>query len=130
MADSPARSALRTLSLAAVERVRESGLSIDRFHGIAFYDTAKDEIFTSLSDFQPAVRSIASISLLQERYGVGEARRLTLQFIYQLLARLDEPEFDEDVLESLWVDFLAELEESQWVFRAVANVRYVTAEDA
>jgi hypothetical protein len=130
MADPPARSALRTLSLAAVERVRESGLSIDRFRGIAFYDTAKDEIFTSLDDFQSAEQSLVSISLLPERYGVGEVRRLTLQFIYQLLARLGEPEFDEEVFESLWVDFLAELEEPQWVFRAVANVRYVTAEDA
>jgi hypothetical protein len=130
MADPPARSALRTLSLAAVERVRESGLSIDRFRGIALYDTAKDEIFTLLDDFQSAEQSLVSISLLPERYGVGEVRRLTLQFIYQLLARLGEPEFDEEVFESLWVDFLAELEEPQWVFRAVANVRYVTAEDA
>lgn len=130
MADPPARPALRTLSLAAVERIRESGLSIDRFRGIAFYDTAKDEIFTSLDAFQAAEQSIASISLLEERYGAGEVRRLTLQFIYQLLARLDEPEFDENVFESLWVDFLAELDEPEWVFRAVANVRYVTAEGA
>ena len=90
MADPPARSALRTLSLAAVERVRESGLSIDRFRGIAFYDTAKDEIFTALDDFQSAEQSLVSVSLLPERYGVGEVRRLMLQFMYQLLARLGD----------------------------------------
>ncbi len=130
MADPPARSALRTLSLAALEHIRESGLSVDRFRGVAFYDTAKDEIFTSHYVFQPAEQSIASIPLLKERCGVGEVRRLTLQFIYQLLARLDEPEFGEEVFEPLWVDFLAELEKPQWVFRAVANVRYVNAEGA
>ncbi len=48
MADPPAPSALRALSQAAVERVRQSGLSVDRFRGIAFYDTAKDETLSSL----------------------------------------------------------------------------------
>jgi hypothetical protein len=69
------------------------------------------------------------MSLVQDRYGAEEAPRLALQFIYQLLDRLPEPEFDEGVFESLWVDFVSELEEPQWKFRAVANIRYLIAED-
>jgi hypothetical protein len=101
MEEPQARAALLTLSGAALGRVRASGQPIERFRGIAIYDTSKDEIFTSLDGFDAAEQSLASIPTLQERYGVDQAGRLALQFIYELLGRLREPAFDEELFESL-----------------------------
>jgi hypothetical protein len=84
---------VRALAVAAVERIAASGRDLNDFRGIAVYDTAKDEIFTSLDAFRPAESAIAELALVVERYGVDEAGRLTLQFVYQLLNRLTEPTF-------------------------------------
>ncbi len=128
MAEPQAHAALHTLSGTALGRIRASGQPIEAFRGIAIYDTSKDEIFMSLDGFEAAEQALASIPSLQERYGVDQASRLALQFIYELLGRLHEPVFDEELFESLWVDFLAELAEPQWLFRGVANVRFLVAE--
>ncbi|MCA1709124.1 MAG: hypothetical protein LC808_39925 [Actinobacteria bacterium] len=124
----PPPPALRALAEAAVRRVGDSGQPIELFRGIALYDTSKDEFFTSLDVFEAAQDALASIPLLHSRYGADETNRVTLQFIYELLSRLHEPEFGDEAFESLWHDFLAELAEPQWLFRGVANLRFITAE--
>jgi hypothetical protein len=129
MVDLNERRDLRALAIAAVERIAASGRDLDQFRGIAVYDTAKDEIFTSLDAFPLAESAIAELALVIERYGVDEAERLTLQFVYQLLDRLAEPTFDDRVFEQLWTDFIDELREPQWVYRGAANLRWFTAED-
>src|ERR1039458_8125037 len=95
MVDLNERRDLRALAVASVERIAASGRDLDQFRGIAVYDTAKDEIFTSLEldAFRLAESAIAELALVIERYGVDEAERLTLQFVYQLLDRLAEPPF-------------------------------------
>jgi hypothetical protein len=128
MPEPQARAALHTLSATALGRIRASGQPIESFRGIAIYDTSKDEIFTSLDGFDEAEQELAAIPSLQERYGVDQASRLALQFIYELLGRLQEPVFDEELFESLWANFLAELAEPQWLFRGVANARFLAAE--
>jgi hypothetical protein len=128
MTEPAAKRELRGLVEAATEAVEVSGRGIERFRGIALYDSVKDETFTSLATFTEAESAVASLSLVQERYGGGAAALVTLQFVYEWLKRLAEPRFDERAFEHLWEDFGAELDEPDWVFRAVANVRRFTAE--
>lgn len=128
MTEPDARRALRALTEAATTAVDASGGGVERFRGIAIHDTRKDEIFTSLAPFEEATNAVASLALVQQRYGVDEAPRVTLQFVYEWLGRVDKPRFDESAFDQLWEDFAAELDEPDWVFRAVANVRWLTAE--
>jgi Apea-like HEPN len=128
MTEPAAKEELRALVRAALERIHASGEGIEGSRGVALYDLGKDEIFTSLNEFSPAETAVASLPLMQERYGANEAQRVTLEFIYQMLERISEPAFDEATFEALWEDFVGELDEPEWVFRAVANVRYFGAE--
>jgi hypothetical protein len=91
MAEARARQAFRALAIAAVGRVQASGQGLATFRGIALYDTAKDAAFTSLDAFGAAETAAACLPLVKERYGVVEARRCTLQFAYEFLARVSEP---------------------------------------
>jgi hypothetical protein len=128
MSEPEAKRALRALTEAAMAAVEASGAGVKPFRGIAIYDTQKDETFTSLAAFKEATKAVASMALVQQRYGVDEAPRVTLQFVYEWLDRVDEPRFQESAFDQLWEDFAAELDEPDWVFRAVANVRWLTAE--
>jgi hypothetical protein len=78
--------------------------------------------------FDEAAAALAGVALVQQRYGVDQAPRIALQFVYQWLDRVDDPRFEEGLFDQLWHDFAAELDEPDWVFRAVANVRWLTAE--
>jgi len=123
-----ARLALRALTEAAAAAVEASGRGVEPFRGIALYERGKDEMFTSLAAFDEATTALAALALAQECYGVDQAPRIALQFVYEWLNRVDEPRFEEGVFDQLWQDFAAELDEPDWVFRAVANVRWLTAE--
>jgi hypothetical protein len=119
---------LRAVTEAATAAVEASGRGVKPVRGIALYDTGKDETFTSLAAFDEATTALVALALVQQRYGVDEAPRIALQFVYEWLNRVDEPRFEEGLFDQLWQDFAAELDEPDWVFRAVANVRSLTAE--
>ena len=122
-----AKAEISGLIEAALEHVRTSGEPIEQFRGTVGFDIAKDETFRALQEFGPAATAIAALPLVAERYGVDDADRLALQFIYQMLERSPEPGFDQATFETLWEDFCAELEDPDWLFRAVANLRYCRA---
>ncbi len=128
MAEPDAKRALRTLTEAATATVGASGRGVEPFRGIALHDTGKDETFTSLAAFDETSKTVASLALVQQRYGVDEAPRVTLQFVYEWLDRVDQPHFQEEAFDHLWEDFSAELDDPDWVFRLVANVRWLTAQ--
>jgi len=124
-----AERALHALAVAAVELIQAGGQDLGSFRGIANFNPARDELFTSLDVFPEAEAAVAELPDFAERYGADKAAHTTLQFVYELLGRLSEPDLDEGVFGSLLSDFVGELEESQWVYRGVANVRWFAAED-
>lgn len=126
--DALAKGKLRALAKAATSEVSATARGLESLRGIALYDTRKDDVFTSLPTFTAAESALASLPLLHDRYGVSEARRITLQFVYEWLDRLTEPRFDEAVFEALWEDFAGELDEPDWVYRGLTNIRWFDAE--
>lgn len=117
------KAALRRLAEAAVRHVAESGRSIEQFRGVALSNAAKDAHFTGLSEFKEAERALADMPLVGERYGADQAKRLALQVVYELLRVLDEPSWDDEAFDRIWEGFAAELDESHWTQRGVANLR-------
>lgn len=117
------KTALITLANDVIRMLSESGRAIEAFRGIAIYDTAKDAVITALPSFGPASSAIRAMPLVEERYGTESADRLALQWVYELLPRLADASFIASA-EALWADFMVELNEPQWIFRGVANLRH------
>jgi len=105
-----------------------NNLPPDRLRGIAFYDTERDSRFTSLAPFDAARQAVTKIPIFIARFGLGEAGRIVLQFVYEYFARVDDPRFEKAAFEALWVDFTAEIQEANWVYRGVANIRNFTSQ--
>ena len=89
-----AQDAVRDLVIAAIDRVQASHDGIAKFRGIAVHDSRKDETFAKLEPFGAAEEAIVSIPLVRERFGESQTRRIALQFVYEFLDRVSEPEFD------------------------------------
>lgn len=104
------------------------GLPPDQLQGVAFYDTAKDELFTSLKSFDSAVAALGCVPNLESRLGLGETKRIALQFIYEYFEVLGSPVYDAVRFESLWANFVGELEDPNWLYCGVANLRYFRSE--
>jgi hypothetical protein len=121
------KAALRRLTVDVVQALDRSGQDPANFRGIAFYDTEKDSITTQQPSFDIACEEIKGVPLVADRYGGENAIRLTLQCVYQVIPLLVNHELDE-AIDSLWADFLGELNEPQWIFRAVSNLRHFTLE--
>lgn len=102
---------------------------LERLRGVAFYDSAKDLAITSLPQFGEVESAIRDLELVRDRYGVQESRRIVLQLVYGYFARAGVVELMPEVLDALWVDFLAELDAPSWLTRAVTNLRHFRCED-
>lgn len=121
---------LRALVDEVITEATARGGSLDALRGIALYDTQKDRKISSLTSYGPAVESIASNPLVEERYGGLNAPRLALMFVYEVGKLLESVDFEEDRFEGVWQDFLDELNDPEWVFRGLANMRnFETDED-
>lgn len=101
-----------------------SGRGLDQFRGVPFYDLDKDQHFVSLAPFLAVEEALTAIPKIVERYGAEGPRRLALGFVYALLERVPSPVFDEPIYEQLQEDFAAELDETSWTYRGVANLRW------
>jgi hypothetical protein len=113
---------------AVVAKIAANGRSIGEFRGIALYNPQRDREFTDLPESAPAADAIVSITTVRERYGVAEGMRLALQFVYQFLDRLNQPVWNDATFESLWTDFIEEMDHPVWIHRGVANVRNIQVE--
>ncbi len=121
---------LRALVDEAISEAASRGDSVDALRGIAIYDTQKDGKIGSLASYEPAVESILSDPLVQERYGGVNAPRLALMFVYEVGKLLESVDFQEGAFETVWQAFLDELNDPEWVFRGLANMRnFETDED-
>jgi hypothetical protein len=114
---------------AAVEGATKSSIELDQLRGIAVYDSRKDSYVTSLEPFAAVEASIGELPLIHERYGAGQSRRLALQLVYEYFARAKALAVDSALLETLWADFVSELEAPAWLTRCVTNLRYFDYQD-
>jgi hypothetical protein len=123
--DKRARNAAQSLAREAVERLAERGNGLDDYRGTAFFNTTKDEIFTSLPTFAPAAAAIAAMPDVAERFGDQEGERLTLQLLYTLFGKLAEPQFEDAAFDEIWEAFKAEAADPDWTYRGLANLRNI-----
>lgn len=129
MPDPAGKAEVQALVEASLERVAASDKPLSEFRGVALYDTRKDENFTSLDAFEPAVESLASDPAFSERFGNAEARRVALQFVYNVIELLSEASFDRAAFESTWLGFSKELARPEWIQLGIANLRHFATKE-
>jgi hypothetical protein len=130
MTDEIAKGSIRVLLNEAVSMTAGQRLPITELRGIALYDQQRDARFTNLASFSPAAPAILTIPNFETRYGNEEVNRILLQLIYEYFRRIEDIRFDEAVFDVLWRDFSAELKETHWVYRGVANLRHFRRENS
>jgi hypothetical protein len=123
-----AKCALRELVGDTASMGANQGLSNRELRGIALYDNERDERIRRVTSFENAVASIADLPNFSERFGLEAAQRIVLQFVYQYFGRTETIGYDERVFEDLYWDLVRELENPVWIFRGVANVRYLISD--
>ena len=121
--------ALRQLVEDVSNALEATKTSSQSFGGIAFHDTSKDELITKRPSFEPACEAVRALPTLSARYGSDNASRLVLQFVYELPSWQSGSPVDVAV-DEVWQDFLAELADPKWTYRAVANLRHFALNDS
>jgi Apea-like HEPN len=114
---------------ALIQEASASGLPLDRLRGYAFYDMRKDERVTALNSFAAAEQAVVQIPEFAARLGADNARRVTLQCVYQYFGRMEGVRYDEAAFNTLWNDFTAEIADPAWVTRGIANVKFFASEN-
>ncbi len=120
---------LGPLLSAAVEATVSAGRELRQVRGIALYESRKDLLFTSLEPFAAVEAGLRELELVNERYGVDQSHRLALQLVYEYFARATSVLLDSALVESLWADFVAELDSPVWLTRCVTNLRHFQCDD-
>lgn len=92
---------------------------------IAYYDTRKDDLITTLGSFQAVVDALGQLPLVQGRFGAAQARRLAIQFVFNACRRLADGSRPEAAFEEVWATFTQEINTSTWTYRAVANMQNI-----
>ena len=121
----------RALGQAAIGRISDTSEDVAIYHRrrrIAFYDTEVDGRITSLPEFTQAELSLSGEQIFCDHFGESESRRVTLQFVYELLNRIDQPVFEESSFEDYCSSFWAEVENPDWTYFAVANLQNFDAD--
>ena len=115
----------RLLSAAAAAAAATgAGRDLALLRGIALYNPSKDSFVTNLEPFAAVEAGLSQLPLVSERYGVDESRRIALQLVYEYFGRAKVVAIDPILLDSLWADFVAELESPVWLTRCVTNLRH------
>src|SRR5260370_12694035 len=130
MNDEIAKNSIRTLLNEAVAMAVGQQLPITELRGIALFDQRRDARLTDLASYAPAAPAILTIPNFETRYGGEEVNRILLQLIYEYFKRIEDIRFDEAVFDVLWRDFSAELKETHWAYRGVANLRHFRKENS
>jgi hypothetical protein len=120
---------LRAFIDQSVSMAVAGGVPLSELRGIASYNPIRDARFTPLEAFAGATQAVINIPGLAEKFGAEAGSLIVLQFVYQYFSRVDSVRYEETVLESLWLDFIAEVNEPNWTTRAVANVRFFNSEN-
>ncbi len=113
--------------------VVKAALSADKglqwLRGVAVYDGEKDLFITSCPQFAAVESGIRELEQVRKLYGVSASRRIALQLVYEYFARTDKVLLDYNLLDMLWIDFIAELDAHDWITCAVTNLRHFRCEE-
>jgi Apea-like HEPN len=123
-----AKDTLREVLRDTISMAVGQGLSIQEFRGIALFNVERDEKITALGSFSDAIAKITDLPYFAERFGVEAATRVVLQFVYQYFKRADTVAYEERVFEGLYCDLVRELQVDFWLFRGVANLRFLVSD--
>jgi hypothetical protein len=118
-----AKDSVRAFIQQAVSMAVTNDVPLSELRGVALFNPMRDAKFTSLETYDAATQSVEDIPKLADRFGPGTGPRMVLQFVYQYFPRVDGVRYDETIFDGLWGDFLVEVEEPNWTFRAVGNLR-------
>jgi hypothetical protein len=124
----PAKGSVRAFVDQAVSAATLNDVPLTELQGIALFNSMRDARLTSLDTYDGATQDIASTPGFTERFGIEASPRIVLQFAYQYFARIDSVRYDEATFEGLWLVFLEEVQEPNWTFRAVGNLRNFASE--
>ena len=112
------------LAKAALHRIKEIGDGMGNFlGGTGFYDTKRDEILTSLGEFSVAESAIRDAESFDERFGIANSKRVTLQFIYDFVGHFEVPEFQATKFSDHWLSFSKEIDDENWNYVGIANLQ-------
>jgi hypothetical protein len=125
--DDAIKTSIRTLLSDSISVAANTALPLHQLRGIAFFDPSRGELFTSLPSFAATMPLITTFPNFITRYGNCE-NRVLLQFLYQYFRLRDSLSLNEELFESVFYNFIAELEETHWVSRGVANLRHFAVE--
>jgi hypothetical protein len=117
---------LKDLTLQGLGAIAGSSFGVDGCRrAIAIYDTRKDDLITRLGAFQPAVDALGQIPAVQGMFGVTQARRLAIQFVFNACGRLADGSPPETAFEEVWATLTQEIDTPAWTYRAVANMQNI-----
>jgi hypothetical protein len=128
MSDDTAKNLAHTLLTEVSAMAVDQNLSINELRGIAFFNMQRDARFTNLASFATTASALLTIPNFETRYGAAEVNRILLQIIYGYFKSADSVQVNDDVFTKLWQDFSAEMKETHWVYRGVANLRHFDEE--
>lgn len=124
MTESDVRTALHGLAEDAARLIYKTGEGLEAYRGgIALFNPERDERFTHLPSFATAVNTLDALPQVQAQCGLGESKRLVLQFIYALCRNLENPVFDEKAFEAIWAALWQELSVGEWTHIGVSNLQ-------
>jgi hypothetical protein len=130
--DDPAALAKAALHAFVTEAVgnpqaRQHPIDTHRHH-TPLFNPGYDDQFKALPKFSSTVASVQALPAVREYYGVDDAGRLVLQFLYTYFDLIPQFALDEPSYESVWDLFQRELETPYWRHIAVAVLQNLSAD--
>ena len=90
--------------------------------GTALYDSSRDKPITELAEFGGAVAALQADPVIAKIYGLENAPRLAIQFVYNTCGLLDNGVDIPSAFEATWSALVTESSRPHWRFAAVANL--------
>ena len=92
---------------------------------VPIYDSLRDNIVKNLGSFESARAGLAAVDRIQTQYGQNEAVRIALKFAFEILASGSA----EAAIEPVFARLIQEIEEPNWQWYGVANLRNVEGDN-
>jgi len=123
MSEVTIKALFEALAKAAVGRMSDAGDDLGKYGPqIALYDARVDQHFISLEEFPLAEQALCGLGIFRDRFGENACKRVALQFVYEILSRIDQPVFEARIFEDYWSSFWEEIENPDWTYFVVTNL--------